>query len=358
MTSPARSRAVRLASITLVFSIAALIALARSAGACSLPYEPPEPACTRITLVSPGTIFPQNLANELRVVAMAFNGFAYSGIDFPQDAPLHVSRETASGWVDVPFTLTEEPHLVANARALHLASADPGRYVASWEGALCAQAASPDGRGTLIGELTLTEERPLPTSLGQPAARPREVVPRTFDLGIDADCSSITARATVARTPFELSLPEDVKPWAATLSVAIYIDGEIYRGFAQPDPRVADTGVIDGAIERICTADAALDRQPKGPSEGEHELKLAARIGDLATIESAPTTLRISCAPAGCSAAEPSGSALVLLAAVLTLCAWRRFLRGLVLDLIFLRGVWWSPGGSNIRTVGRCGAAR
>lgn len=287
------------------------LADASTAAACSQPYPEPSEPCRSLQVIAPAEAFPLNLEGELRVALYTRDewGSHAPAEDFALDVPLTVARRTTDGYEDVAYDLVDEPDLVPNARALRLRNPIPGEYVVSWGGESCETTPSPDGRGMLLRALTITEELPLPDELGVASSAGQELLSQTFSLGIDGTCEPITADAVLARNTIEVKLSDLAQPWAPVMQSALYVDGELFRGFAAAS---TESGVLSMTVDHICETDDPnlRDSRPNRLGEGRHEAYVVTRLGDLAEIQSSTTTFEIDCAGGGGGGGGAGGCSL------------------------------------------------
>jgi hypothetical protein len=289
---------------------------------------------------TPAPVFPLNLAGEVRVRTLDFDGaYSWEQLEFGLSLPLTVARVTATGYEPVPYSLEERADLLPNMRAIVLDDPQPGRYVVASEEHTCDGDPSPTGVGALIGEYEMTAELPVPTTLGAASWLGQSSVSAAIGVGIDGACEEITADALVARNTFTLDVAADVEPWMNVLSIVPLVDGEPHYGVTGS---AALSGGTTFELDEICSSEDPSLSQTL--ADGPHELRFVARTADPSlTFESTSVAFELRCADVGDPATEATDGAggcstvgfrrathrpLFGLLAGLTLLWWRRRRRG------------------------------
>ena len=261
--------------------------------------------CETLWVYTPAPTFPVALESDLRVRNDYLNEYGWhSGpsedvLDLPE--PIVIQRRTDTGFEAVAFELVEEPDLVDGARHIALEDPQAGDYRVIWPASTCAfEPEAEDGSGRIVGEFSMTPEVEHPGDLGSIDVR-WDVEEVVFHLGEGGDCTPIESEALVGTAYIDLPFPDAWLPWADSASVALYLDGELERGFAQVPTEQALAGMFSTSLQTLCaTDDPELDGMFSfGPTAGTHTVELVARVGDFDPVFSAPAEYTVDCGEVG-----------------------------------------------------------
>ena len=301
-----------------------ILAAPQVAAPCSPPAPVFDPPCLALRVSIPGTSFPAQLDDQLRISSFDEEfGSQTAQATFDPNITVLVHRETEQGVVAVDFSLIEDAALQSNTRRIDLAESIPGRYVISSPNETCTANPSPSGEGLLLSEFVLEPEVPLPTLLGDLRSLGQEIETRSFESGPDSACENKTINQVVARAQIELTLDTEALPWAAATSYSIHVDGELAAGFRRLN---SSDGVALVDFTLLCeTSDSGHSNTNNALPPGEHTVKLVAQVGDLAEFESTETTISLDCDQGGgCSVSDSQSRSLPVLLGLAFLFAWRR----------------------------------
>ena len=288
----------RILLTTVTLALAAIAVDVQTARACSPPRNPTadDPPCSFVDLWTPAPSFPRNLEGHIRLIAYerSGNGVLSGEETFNENIQLFVHRVSPVGYEAVPFSLVNQPGLVAYARRLQLGDAAPGEYIVSSPDVTCAGASSPvAGTGTLVGQFVIDPEQPLPTELGRLTWLGQETQSQTLELD-DGNCGTVEVDARIVHSTLELQLSDSALPWRDVIDAALYVDGSLARGYSRLP--VASDGIATIDLDRICSSSAPARLAPEpGYGPGVHRLKVVAKIEDLASVESEEVEFTLTC---------------------------------------------------------------
>jgi len=283
-----------------VWAMAAMVSPS-NAEACGPPAPEQFDPCETLWVYIPAPTFPVGLESQLRVRNDYIDeqgwhsGPSEDVLDLPE--PFVIERRTDAGFEDVAFELVDEPDLVGGARHIALEDPQAGDYRVVWSASTCSfEPEAEDGSGRVVSEFSMTPETDHPGALGSLDVR-WEVEDVVFHLGESGDCTPIESEATVGTAYIELPFSDAWLPWADSVSIAVYLDGELERGFAQVPTEQALAGTFTTSVQTLCaTDDPELDNLFSfGPNSGSHTIELVARVGDFEPVFSDPVEYTVDC---------------------------------------------------------------